>query len=53
MARKQPSGAILREFLSKVGAGQAALPYRKKQLIYRGFLDHLLEILSLPVRPQL
>jgi len=34
MARKQPSSAILREFLSRVGAGQAALPYRKKQLIY-------------------
>jgi CRP/FNR family transcriptional regulator, cyclic AMP receptor protein len=34
MARKQPSGATLREFLSRVGAGQAALHYRKKQLIY-------------------
>ena len=34
MARKQPSGAILREFLSRVGAGQAAAHYRKKQLIY-------------------
>ena len=34
MARKQPSGAILREFLSRVGAGQAALHYHKKQLIY-------------------
>jgi CRP-like cAMP-binding protein len=34
MARKQPSSAILREFLSRVGVGQAALPYRKKQLIY-------------------
>jgi CRP/FNR family cyclic AMP-dependent transcriptional regulator len=34
MARKQPSGAILREFLSKVGPDQTALHYRKKQLIY-------------------
>lgn len=34
MARKQPSGATLREFLSKVGPGQTVLPYRKKQLIY-------------------
>jgi CRP-like cAMP-binding protein len=34
MARKQLSGATLREFFSKVGAGQTALPYRKKQLIY-------------------
>jgi CRP/FNR family cyclic AMP-dependent transcriptional regulator len=34
MARKQPSGSILREFLSKVRPDQTALPYRKKQLIY-------------------
>ena len=34
MARKQLSSATLREFFSKVGAGQTALPYHKKQLIY-------------------
>ena len=34
MARKGPSGATLREFLSKVGPGKTVLPYRKKQLIY-------------------
>lgn len=34
MAGKQPSGATLRKFLSKVDAGQTALPYRKKQTIY-------------------
>ena len=34
MARKQLSSATLREFFSKVGAGQTALPYLKKQLIY-------------------
>jgi CRP-like cAMP-binding protein len=34
MARKQPSSAILREFLSRVGPGQTALQYRKKQSIY-------------------
>jgi len=34
MARKQPSSAVLREFLSKVGPDQTSLHYRKKQLIY-------------------
>src|SRR6202171_2099345 len=34
MARKQPSGATVREFLARVGSVQAALHYRKKQLIY-------------------
>ena len=34
MARKQPSGSILRVFLSKVGPDQIALHFRKKQLIY-------------------
>ena len=34
MARKQPSGATLREFLSKIGSGQTVLHYRKKQLMY-------------------
>ena len=34
MAGKQPSGATLRKFLSKVGAGQTVLAYRKKQTIY-------------------
>lgn len=34
MARKGPSGATLREFLSKVGPGKTVLPYGKKQLIY-------------------
>ena len=34
MARKEPAGAILREFLSRVGPGQTVLQYRKKQLIY-------------------
>ena len=34
MARKQPSGATLRGFLSKIGSGQTVLHYRKKQLMY-------------------
>jgi CRP-like cAMP-binding protein len=34
MARKQPSGATLREFLSKIGSGQTVLPYRKKRMIF-------------------
>ena len=34
MARKQPPGATLREFLSKIGSGQTVLHYRKKQLMY-------------------
>jgi CRP-like cAMP-binding protein len=32
--RQKPSGATLRKLLSKVGAGQTPLPYRKKQTIY-------------------
>jgi CRP-like cAMP-binding protein len=34
MARKQPPGATLREFLSKIGSGQTVLPYRKKRMIF-------------------
>jgi CRP/FNR family cyclic AMP-dependent transcriptional regulator len=34
MARKQPPGATLREFLSKIGSGQTVQHYRKKQVMY-------------------
>jgi CRP/FNR family transcriptional regulator, cyclic AMP receptor protein len=34
MARKQPSRAALREFLSKVGPGKTVLHYRKKQVVF-------------------
>ena len=34
MARKQPSAATLRQFLSRVGPGRVEVPYRKKQVIY-------------------
>jgi CRP/FNR family transcriptional regulator, cyclic AMP receptor protein len=34
LARKQLSGATLREFFSRVGPGQTVLHYQKKQLIY-------------------